>query len=283
LSTGTTNEFNALCNLSPAMMLRLEILAFQGPSPVSNAFTQEAERLGLTPLGRQRIEREDRRKFADRMEALRQRGEEFRKTLDLLEQASMEALHENEERLRATRQDLQRIRDRAYEITMPDGTVAKVYRDGDKVRTDDGAEVSRDVVKAEDISERSPSWAERKAFGDVATRIEAEQREILEYRDRLVRARKGLSSDDLDEERFNAIQADMTRMPEAVSRRLGENSGLVRSAIDPAAAVSEPSTFRTGLDPTRSFTAATQAAPAALPSDQDFLQLPPSVAMPAPK
>jgi hypothetical protein len=125
------------------MMLRLEILAITGNSPVSNAFTQEADRLGLTLKGRERKERGEQLKFAAALLAIRQQALEFQSKLDLLEHATMEALRENEEHMREAREELRRIREGAYEITMPDGKVEKVYRDGDKVRTDSGAEVDR--------------------------------------------------------------------------------------------------------------------------------------------
>jgi hypothetical protein len=233
LATGTTNEFNALCNLSPAMMLRLEILAFQGPSPVSNAFTQEADRLGLTPTGRERIEREERRKFTERMEALRQQIAEFRKTLDLLEQATAEALRENDEQLRAAREELRRVRDRAYEITMPDGTVARVYRDGDKVRADDGAEVSPDIVRAEDIGNGHSTWAEHveveKRVGELGTR-----REALEAYRRRVQDAKGIAmGDDVTADELSQLERNLREgVPAEVARHFNSSH-----AAQPAPAV----------------------------------------------
>jgi hypothetical protein len=282
LATGTTNEFNALCNLSPAMMLRLEILAFQGPSPVSNAFTQEADRLGLTPLGRERIEREDRKKFADRLEALRRQAEEFRKTLDLLEQATAEALRENDEHLRAAREELRRIQDRAYEVTMPDGTVAKVYRDGDKVRSDDGAEVGRQIVHPDELPSSSPSWQRRKGAGDSVTRLENERAEIIDYQDRLTRSKNTLSADDVTTQQLDAMQADAARMPEAVRRHYGPQPSA-RTAIELPDAVASLRALNTDVRPTRDFNAAPQLKVSDPLLAADLPEMPPSVSAPAPR
>jgi hypothetical protein len=177
------------------MMLRLEILAITGNSPVSNAFTQEADRLGLTPKGRERKEREQQRRFADTMQALRQQATDFQKHLDLLEQATAEALRENAEQLAAAREELRVIRERAYEITMPDGTAAKVYRDGDKVRTETGSEVSPEIVRAEDIGNGHSTWAEHVEGSKRVNELSA-RRDALEAYQRRVQDAKGIAAGD---------------------------------------------------------------------------------------
>jgi hypothetical protein len=231
LATGTTNEFNALCNLTASDMLRLEILALSGDSPVSNAFTEEADRLGLTTKGRERKEREEQRKFAVQMEALRQRAAEFSKHLDFLEQATAEALHENEEQLRNSREDLRRIRERAYEITMPDGNVEKVYRDGDKVRTDSGTEVDRDIIRAEDIPDALPSWSERKLKELDIDALMHEQRRLTVYQEKLAHARSRSGSDDLSGDELDGLKAGLDEMPDSVRSRVSP---------EPKAAVRQP-------------------------------------------
>lgn len=200
-------------------MLRLEILAFQGFSPVSNAFTEEADRLGLTPKGRERKEREERLKFAAAMLASRERVVEFQKQLDHLEQATMEALRENEEQLRNAREELRRIRERAYEITMPDGTVEKVYRDGDKVRTDAGVEVDRNIVRPEDLADKAPSWAERNHAGKRVDALAAENEAIKSYQSALRDARERSGKSELSLDELDAVESRVDRtMPESVRR-----------------------------------------------------------------
>jgi hypothetical protein len=263
------------------MMLRLEILAITGNSPVSNAFTQEADRLGLTPKGRERRERDEQRKFAATMDAIRQRAAELHKQLDLMEQASMAALHENEERLRAARDDLQRVRDRAYEITMPDGTVAKVYREGNTVRTDDGAEVDRGIVHPDELPASSPSWQRRKDAGESVMRLENERAEIIDYQDRLARSKNTLSSDDVTAQQLDAMQANAARMPEAVRRHYGQEPST-RTAIEFPEAKGNVRALNTDVRPTRDFNAAPQLKISHPLLDEDLPKMPPSVSAPAP-
>ncbi|MET4276841.1 MULTISPECIES: hypothetical protein [unclassified Bradyrhizobium] len=63
----TTNIFNALSNLSQSMQLQLTVLALSGSNLVSNEFTEEADRLGLTPKGREKKEQQDRKCVARRI------------------------------------------------------------------------------------------------------------------------------------------------------------------------------------------------------------------------
>lgn len=264
------------------MMLRLEILAITGNSPVSNAFTQEADRLGLTPKGRERKERDEQRKFAATMDALRQRAAELHKQLDLMEQASMAALHENDERLRAARDDLQRIRDRAYEVTMPDGTVTKVYRDGATVRTDDGTEVDRSIVHPDELPASSPDWQRRKGAGESVTRLENERAEIIDYQGRLARSKGALSSDDVTAQQLDAMQADAARMPEAVRRHYGPEPST-RTAIEIPEAKGNARALTTDVRPTRDFNAPPLPKISDLLLDEDLPKMPPSVSAPAPR
>ena len=67
VATQQTNIFNALSGASQLTQLQLMVLAKSGDSPVSNAFTAEADRLGLTPQAR---EREDARKLTESLAAL---------------------------------------------------------------------------------------------------------------------------------------------------------------------------------------------------------------------
>ena len=276
MASARTTEFNALCNLTPAMMLRLEILAFQGFSPVSNAFTADADRLGLTPQGRERKEREQRQEFADRMEAIRRQAAAFQRTLDLLEHATLEALRENEEHLRAAREDLQRVRDRAYEVTMPDGTVAKVYRDGDRVRDEAGGDVSPDIVRAEDIGNGHSTWAEHV---DGLKRVEELQtkREALQaYQRRIQGARETVAGDDLSAEELDRLEGNLQKdVPAEVQKNLQAATG---PAALPARDVG-PS--QSGL--ARPFTKAANGVALALTDDDFRSTVAPSVSAPVPR
>jgi hypothetical protein len=53
------NEFNALTDVPQAMQLRLLVMALAGNTAFSNAFTAWADKMGLSPEGRARKERQD--------------------------------------------------------------------------------------------------------------------------------------------------------------------------------------------------------------------------------
>ncbi len=151
------------------------------------------------------------------MAQLEERRVEFQRELGRLDHASLDALRENEEHLREAREELQRIRDNAYQIHMPDGTVERVYRDGDKVRMESGAEVSPDIVRAEDLGNSRPTWQERteatKRIDDLSTK----HQEIVTYREHLHEADGRNKSGTLSADEIDALARDTERtMPESV-------------------------------------------------------------------
>jgi hypothetical protein len=211
-----------------------------------------------------------------------ERIEKFRTKLDRLDRASAQALAENEEKLRKAGTELQRIRERAYEVTMPDGTIRKVYRDGNTVRDDDGNEISPDIIRAEDIPNSFPTWPQREGAEEAAREAERAYREVLEYRERLERARKASEGQPTEQE-INDLEAEINRMPVSVRHHYEALSPDQRSGITPQAPSAIP-TFRTDLRPTQPFaTAASGIAPVPqLPADDDFNAVIPGVSRPAP-
>ena len=246
-----TNDFNKISlipegKLTPAQQNILMIMARNGDSIV-NPFSAELDREGRTPEGRARKEREERRAFREMMERLEEQRVEFRRELDRMEQASLEALHENEEQQREARKELQRIQDSAYQIHMPDGSVERVYRDGDKVRMETGAEVSPSIVKADDLGSSLPSYATFKNAVERGDRLKAEHQQILEYqkqaKDTQEREAAGSLSDDEREDlrrKLKEIEPERVRAHEQAlengNRPLAESpsseqgSGLGRSS-----------------------------------------------------
>jgi hypothetical protein len=276
------------------MQLRQWMLALSGNEAISNGITREAERLGLTPQSRARKEREQEqeRRVAAAVQAMREETERVMKRLDHLDQASMAALLENEELQRAAREELQRIRESAYEITMPDGSVAKVYRDGDKVRDDAGALVSSDVVKADEVPPAFSTWAERKRWGDALRQTEDSHREIIEYRDRLDSARKRIGGGELSAAELAHVEEDIERMPGAVRRHVetAAPSQRAESGVPGANGDAPPqSGLSSDARPAAPFARAVAGIPAAVARrrdddlDADLKALPPSVSMNGPR
>lgn len=219
------------------MQLQLMVLALSGNTSVSNGFTDMADREGLSPEGRERKRREERRVFLERLETMREQMVQFLERLDRLEQASMEALHENEEQLEQAWVELKRIRERAYEITMPDGTVAKVYRDGNVVRSEDGAEVSREIVRAEDIGADHPTWPQRSEAERRFRNLETEHEHIVTYREKLEHARERTNEGDLVPDELDALSVRVDKdMPHAVRQKLESGATSPYDSTGPNAA-----------------------------------------------
>lgn len=256
------------------MQTLLALDALSGSGVIATAFSEEADYLGLTPKGRERIEREKDRKANEFAALLREQTEQFLKRIDGLEQAASEALRENEELLRSAREDLERVRGRAYELTAPDGTTEKVYPDGDKVRMESGAEVSPDIVKAEDIGKGHSTWAERTAVLHRQETLQREHEQIINYRKELTGVRAAASRDDISLDDLAALKTRAeNNMPQSVRDHLGPSAPNEKSfAVGQNGILASP------------FNKAVVSGPAIdTPDDINDLKRPrPSASMPAP-
>lgn len=229
VATETTNIFNAIAFPSAEMWRRLayhEAIENDSIGAIAGRIIQKRE-------VRESAERRGR-DVADMMVlASRERIEKFQEKLRLLEQASQEALFENEVRLNEAQRRLEDIRNRAYEITMPNGQIAKVYRDGDDVRDDDGAVVSREWVRAADIPDAFPTWPQRKQFGETFESLKQERREIMEYQRHLERTGQAIERDGVTEEEIEKLEAGVADKAPASVRRKYEESGLTLRGTAP--------------------------------------------------
>lgn len=268
------------------MQLQLMALALSGNSPVSNAFTEEADRLGLTEKGRERKEREEQKRFSEQMEALREQTKQFQEQMDRLDQACAEALLENDEKLRIAREELDRIREHAYEITMPDGTVAKVYRDGDTVRNDGGEEISQELVKPADVSDDPMQWTHRKEAKETVDRLEQARQHILQYQQKIEVAKERQQAGGLSGEDLEKATAELKRaMPDEVRSKFEERkAGMPPEPVQRDAADADPA-LRSGIHLTSSFArGALNELAAELNQPNDEITQPrPAVSTPAPK
>lgn len=216
-------EFNILAVMPQELQLRLATLALSDAVGITSVFTQRADREGLTEKGRAAREKELQRSAVTALTVLasQERLAEFTKKFDAMERASYEALVENEEKLREAREELARVRERAYEVTMPDGTAAKVYRDADKVRGEDGTIVSKETIRADDIPESSPTWQELEEKTRAAQELGEERRKILEHRERIDAAQNNLSEGALEQGELDQLDHSLGQnIPDAVRARL---------------------------------------------------------------
>lgn len=252
--------------------------ATSGSEVVATPFTAIIN--GETPREKQR--REDR-EFYERLAgalASREQIETFTKELDRLDAASTAALLENEEKLRIARKELQQIRERAYELTRPDGTVTKVYRDGEIVRDDDGSEVNSTLIKPQDIPDSLPTWEQRKTAGAAVVEAEKEYKAVVEYRERLEKLHSRLDKGNVTDKELGEMKMGAERMPDSVRAHYERLTGDRTSGpVQPA------STFASEHRPTRPFAkvASGTVLDATPDADLDFKALPPSAASPAPR
>ncbi len=216
-------EFNAAGAVSPKLQRKLLYLAASGSGSVLSGHTTMK---GLTTVAGDKADAENFNDLVNMMQmatARQERIDALNDRLNKLEEKSYEALMQTEEDLRIAREELQAIRDNAYQITFPDGTVRGVYRDGDKVRTEDGNEVDRSIIKAEDMpvdSSRFDNLTNR--FGAV-NRLTNRLDRIIEGIEKLDDIRDRIndnpSNDDLDElkDLVNALPEsalDMSKEPD---------------------------------------------------------------------
>ena len=288
METGTrpTNEFNFSAAPSAELKRKLLYLAASGDSAVFSAFSATGGSGGRTPEERRRHEAQEFDDLVHLVLASRERIEQIGHKLDLLDQASAEALAESEETLRRAREELSQVRERAYEVTMPDGSVAKVYRDGDFVRNDSGVRVDSSIIKADDIPDSFPLWRERQGKEQVARDAARAYDEIAAYRKRLESGRERLESGTLSDREADKLEADIERMPASVRQhyeRLGGAPAMEDKAGRNAAPAEPAATFDTDKRPTQPFAAAVTGKAPTAAADIDFTNMIPNVSMPAPK
>jgi hypothetical protein len=282
LAIHPTNDFNKIsllptAQLTVAQQNILMTMALNGDSIV-NPFGDVVDAAGLTPEGRARKEREEEEQFRQTMAQLEERRLEFQRELDRMEQGDLEALHENEEQLREARKELKRVQDNAYTITMPDGSVQRVYRDGDKVRTEKGTEVSPSIVRAEDLGSHS-TWQEQVRVTQRNDELGAKHEAITRHLGRVREVKEQENSGELSAGDFKEVSRSLqSAMPEDVHVRYG--------AVD-ADAGREPTARADKVSGVlaQPFANAVSANGNATLSDRDFEELTsrPSASAPAPK
>lgn len=257
------NEFNAIGAPSEDVKRKLLYLAETGSEAVTSAYRRN-------PAINNAAQREERDAaedsfyvFAEMALASQEQVAAFRERLDLYDQASLAALRENEEKLRKAQQTLQDIRNQAYEITQPDGTIVRLYRDERSVRREDGAVVDPEVVRAEDVSQNPAQWSEMQAADRKVMKLERERLEITRYSERLKSAGKRVEEGELTASELDELEAGLVEtMPDAVRRRYegpplpvrDRETGTVKTTVDEEPALS------TDVRPTETFKAAVSPA-----------------------
>ena len=193
------NEFNLTGALSPEMARKLLYLAAIGSESLASGFRKAS---GVHPDG-----------GADPAEqivtmmmrmATEEQVRQFHERLDELEARRLRLLERIDEELEKARAERQRLYDEAVEVVFPDGTVHKLFRDGDRVRDEYGNFVSPDIISAEEAANDPRQWSENLASNDLVERLEAQRERVDGLGDQIQGARAQAdagtySADDLDD------------------------------------------------------------------------------------
>ena len=135
--------------------------------------------------------------------------ESFEVRLDTYDQATVEALMENQELLDAVNDRIDAMLSQAY-----------VMEDGRRVfRTEDGTQVfdEHGELSPDEIDPSLPTWEAYAPLMHESARLTAERTEILEFQDRLDDAREQIAEGEISEADLEALDADLLEaMPDAV-------------------------------------------------------------------
>lgn len=267
MSLSTANEFNLTGTPSEELKRRLMYLAISGSGAVHTGLDSQRERIAAR-------EKDD---LGDDMLAVlvRQASEQdvrrLRERLALLDEASLAALLENEERMREAEEELQRIRERAFVHTRPDGSKVRVYRDGNAVRDEQGNLI--EGLSPSQLPSTTPELADvRKTFRRIEE-IEEERRQINEFRERVGQAQERIDGGPISQPEFDEIEAGLGTMPASVRAQVALREARHAAPTDePDKQLSESDRLQTAVQPVRDFGA---AAPETTEiSEDDFADLP---------
>lgn len=149
-------------------------------------------------------------------------AEDLRTRIDHYDAATVAALQENEQHLRAAQVRLEALLDRAF--VLPDGRRVFRTEDGTQVFDEHGNEVTRDDLDPAEIPDHYPSWETYETQLEEARRLEEERQDLLDYQQRLDEARDRLDEGGLSEEDIEEIESDLSdRMPAAVRDELRDS------------------------------------------------------------
>jgi hypothetical protein len=285
-----TNIFALVATPSPELLRRLLYHAVTGNEFIITPFRPPEGGNGpRAQAAREKKEREDRA-WVQMVMASQERIARFQDSMKRWDIASEKALDEIREDLRKAKKEWQRMKDEAREITFPDGTRRRVFRDGENVRDEQGTLVSSDIAKAEDVSHDPRQWAITSAFGDEVKRLEVREARVLEFQaDRHERMREleRKSGGNITSKALDEVEAELEKIaPDEVRRHYepGERYGMPDSRRSITAAEEYTgSALQSKVSPTFAFSSvAPGVAPEPKP-DQDFRPPTPAVSTNAPK
>lgn len=163
----------------------------------------------------------------------------FRHQLDDYDARTVEALMDNREAFAQLREKMDRMLGKAH--VLPDGRRVFKSEDGQRVFDEHGQQLSLDTIDPNSIDDKKPKWEPFKALLDNATRLDAEQKELLDYQAKLDAARERLDKGEITNGELDQIRTDLaTSMPDAVREKLGLEKPKAEVAAHAAAKTQAP-------------------------------------------
>ena len=255
------NVFNLTATPSEELKRHLAYLAAIGSGSVVSAFMR-----AVSPDAEARAEWADQIAMMMMQMATEEQIRQFHERLDELEARRLRLLERIDEELERARTERQQLYDEAVEIVFPDGTVRKVFRDGDQVRDEDGNLVSPDIISAEEASNNPKQWSEKLAKDEFLETLEAQRERVDaglgdQIQDSRAQADAGkYSAGDLNDKitEFENLLAAEERLFEAAPPDAGPARNLTGSG------------FQTDIVPMRAFEQAVTGFVPDQPFEEDF-------------
>ncbi|MCM2397752.1 hypothetical protein NBH19_16900 [Rhizobium sp. S95] len=186
------------------------------------------EKLKLEQDKEKKLERDERERqdeqFLDMVVAVlatETEVKDFTVKLDAYDTAIIEALYENEEKMKIVRQDLKVLLDQAY--VLPDGRRVFKTEDGTRIFDEHGAEVTD--LDPDLIDEKHPYWEKYEGPFKQKFALEEERKELLEFQKRTDDARAELDEGGMTKDRLDELETILAKnAPDAVKRRMGHDA-----------------------------------------------------------
>lgn len=137
------------------------------------------------------------------------------------QEATYEAIIENQQLLLAVRREREELFEKAY--VLPDGRRVFESEDGIRVFDEHGQELDPSVISADEIEDWRPKHEEVLALAEREAILMDEQSDLHEYLQTVDEARERLEAGDISQSDFDALKKDLAdSMPDRVLANLPE-------------------------------------------------------------
>lgn len=144
---------------------------------------------------------------------------DFRVELDAYDTATVEALMQNEQDLKAVRDQLDDMLDKAY--VLEDGRRVFKAEDGMRVFDEHGVELSTDAIDPGLVEDWRPKAEDYLEANDLEKALVEERTEILDFQEKVDHAREESNRGDMTKQELDDLRSDLeANAPPAVKRHM---------------------------------------------------------------